>query len=267
MRGLLISALLALPSMAVAQDGGVMDLGGHHIEVNDGTAGGKMLFVDGALMLTGGVIWLQPGGAVVAGQTVVMGVAGAGGNACNAAPFVLTLGDAPQVSGPVDSCANLEPQVQADAIIYRAEPLPSQPGEVWVWTPVAGFTTAEPEEFAATAGWDALDGLAGAHPADALAIAPVLAALQAGLGPDFATFAERMSGLGSGDLTPTGYLGQACLKLTCESDFAVLYLHKATRQVFAIWHVYGAFENRIWPEDTTLWPPEAMAVLRANAGE
>ena len=226
-----------------------------------------MLFVDGALMLTDGVILLQPESAVVAGRTVVMGVAGAGGNACNAAPFVLTLGAAPHVWGPVDTCANLEPQVQADAIIYGAAPVPSQPGEVWVWAPVTGFTEADPSEFAASAGWDALDGLTGAHPADALAIAPVLAALQAGLGPDYPAFAERISGLGSGDLTPTGYLGRACLKFTCDSDFAVLYIHKATRQVFAIWHVRGEFENRIWPRDTNIWPPEAMATLRANAGE
>ena len=113
---------------------------------------------------------------------------------------------------------------------------------------------------------EALDSLAGAHPVDAMALAPVLQALQTGLGSDYPAFAERISELGSGDLTATGYLGEACLKFTCEADWALLYLHRETQQVFAIWHVYGEIENRIHPQDTTLWPPEAMALLRERAG-
>jgi len=175
---------------------------------------------------------------------------------------VLTLGAAPKVWGPVDTCVYLDAQMQADSIVFAAEA-----GEVWVWNRITGFTEALPEPFVAGAGWDALAGLAGAHPVKALAIAPVYEALQAGLGAEFAVFAERISGLGSGDLAAEGYLGEACVKFTCGSDFAVLYLEAATQRVFAIWRVYGEVENRIWPADTTLWPPEAMAVLRAKAGE
>mgnify|MGYP007067825599 FL=1 len=112
-----------------------------------------------------------------------------------------------------------------------------------------------------------MSSLAQAHPVDAMKLAPVLAALQAGLGADYPVYAERISDLGSGDLTAEGYLGQACLKYTCEADWALLYLHPATEGVFAAWHVEGEIEPHLWPADTNLWPAEAMAALRGAVGE
>jgi hypothetical protein len=111
-----------------------------------------------------------------------------------------------------------------------------------------------------------VSSLAQAHPVDAMKLAPVLAALQAGLGADYPVYAERISDLGSGDLTAEGYLGQACLKYTCEADWALLYLHPATEGVFAAWHVEGEIEPHLWPTDTNLWPAEAMAALRGAVG-
>jgi hypothetical protein len=244
---------------------------GHDIRVVEDGMGSAALVVDGLTLLEDGVIYLDDDPVVMDGVTVVTGVAGAGGNACNAAPFVLTLPQAgpPAVQGPVESCAYLPiADVQAEAILFASDPVPATPGEIWVWTPSTGFAQAEPEAFAPTAGagWDALDTLAGAHPADALGLEPVYAALVTGLGADYASFAERISGLGSGDLTAGGYLGEACLKTSCEADWAVLYLHRATAGVFAVWHVSGEIEPRLFPQDTTLWPPEAMAVLRGRAG-
>ena len=91
----------------------------------------------------------------------------------------------------------------------------------------------------------------------------MLAALQAGLGADYPVFAERISDLGSGDLTADGYLGQACIKFTCDVDWALLYLHPATEGVFAAWRVDGEAELHVWPTDTSTWPAEAIAALRA----
>ena len=127
--------------------------------------------------------------------------------------------------------------MQPDALVFATEPLPSEAGESWVWTPASGLTKALPEEFSAVAGWEAMATLAEAHPVDAMKLAPVLAALQGGLGADYTVFADRISDLGSGDLTAGGYLGQACLKLTCDADWAFLYLHAATEGVFAAWAV------------------------------
>jgi hypothetical protein len=254
-----------------------LTVAGHEVSVtgmeSGAGTGNAALLVDGKVLHEDGVIYLDPEPRVVGGVTVVTGVAGVGGNACNAAPFVLVLpeGAAPELFGPVASCAYLPlVEVQPEAIVFAADPVPSQPGEVWVWNRTTGFTEALPEPFApdAGSGWELLDRLDIAHPVEVLEIAPVYAMLEAGLGPaDWAAFSERISGLGSGSRTGEGYLGSACLKLTCEADWAILYLHVATRQAFAIWHVRGEIENRIWPEDTNLWPAEAMTVLRGSAGE
>ena len=261
-------AVVLCGGAALAQD---LTLAGHTISVTGDGMGSAALVVDGEVLHENGVIYLDEATQAVSGLTVVTGVAGAGGNACGAAPFVLALaeGAAPAFYGPLDSCREFTLQVQPEALVFATEPLPSEPGEVWVWNPATGMTEALPEEFSAdsAAGWEAMPTLAQAHPVDAMKLAPVLAALQGGLGEDYAAFAERISDLGSGDLTPEGYLGQACLKFTCDADWAFLYLHPATEGVFVGWHVYGEIEPHIWPTDTTLWPAEAMDALRAAGGE
>ncbi|MCC6519052.1 MAG: hypothetical protein IT543_09410 [Tabrizicola sp.] len=242
-----------------------LTVAGHEITVNDDGMGSAALIVDGEVLHENGVIYLDEAAQTLGGVTVVTGVAGSGGNACGAAPFVLALPEsaAPALYGPVDSCREFSMQVQPEALVFATEPLPSVPGEVWVWTPAEGLTEAPPEDFAAdsSAGWEALPRLAQAHPVEAMKLAPVLQALQAGLGADYPVFAERISDLGSGDLTAEGYLGQACLKYTCDTDWALLYLHPATEGVFAAWHVDGEVEPHFWPADTGLWPAEAMAAL------
>lgn len=248
-----------------------LTVAGHQLEVKDDGMGSAALLVDGEVLNENGLIYLDEGTQTIGGVTVVTGVSGSGGNACGAAPFVLALpqGAAAQLYGPVDSCREFTMQVQPEALVFATEPLPSEPGEVWVWNPVSGLTEASPEEFSAEtgAGWEAIPTLAQAHPVDAMKLVPVLAALQAGLGADYPVFAERISDLGSGDLTAEGYLGQACLKYTCEADWALLYLHPATEGVFAAWHVEGEIEPHVWPADTTTWPAEAMTALRGAVGE
>jgi hypothetical protein len=255
-------------STALAQG---LTVAGHEITVKDDGLGSAALIIDGEVLHENGVIYLDEATQSLGGMTVLTGVAGSGGNACGAAPFVLALseGSAPALYGPLDSCREFTLQVQPEALVFSTEPLPSEPGEVWVWNPTTGLTEALSEEFSADtgAGWEAMPTLAQAHPVDAMKLAPVLAALQAGLGDDYPAFAERISDLGSGDLTNEGYLGQACLKYTCETDWALLYLHPATEGVFAAWHVEGEAEARLWPADTSLWPAEALAALQGAVGE
>jgi hypothetical protein len=248
-----------------------LTIGGHDVTVRDDGMGSAALIVDGEVLHENGVIYLDEAKQTLGGVTVVTGVSGSGGNACGAAPFVLALpeGAAPELYGPVDSCREFTLQVQPEALVFSTEPLPSEPGEVWVWNPTTGLTEASPEEFTADtgAGWEAVPMLVGAHPVDAMKLAPVLQALEAGLGAHYQAFAERISDLGSGDLTAEGYLGQTCLKYTCEADWALLYLHPATEGVFAAWQVEGEIEPHVWPQDTSLWPVEAMAALRDAVGE
>lgn len=259
--------LLGWSAMASAEE--ALTVAGHQIVVTGDGFGTAGLEVDGIVLHENGVIYLDPLVQDLGGLAVVTGAAGSGGNACNAAPFVLALpeGGEPEFYGPVESCAYLLPVVEAEALVFASDPLPGYPGEVWIWTPGTGFAPGEARAFAGTEGWEAFDSLAGAHPADALKITPVLEALEAGLGPDYPVFAERISDLGSGDLTTTGYLGQACIKASCYDDWALLYLDRETQGVFAAWAVTGAAEPRLWPADRSLWPQEALAALPASAVE
>lgn len=265
---LLATLFMAGPALADQS----LTVAGQNVMVVDDPSGGSALLVGGQTLLTSGVIYLDPDPLIVAGVTVVTGVAGSGGNACNPAPFVLALPEAApaELSGPVDSCAHLPIiDVDAQSITFAADPLPATPGEVWVWTRDTGLAADAARPFAAKPGlgWQELDWLAGAHPVDAFALAPVLEVLQTGLGPDFPAFAERISGIGAGNLTAEGYLGSACDKPTCEADWAILYLHRETRGIFAIWQVYGDTAPRLWPADRALWPPEALALLEWEAAE
>jgi hypothetical protein len=258
-----LALILPWPAMTLADE--KLAIAGHEIVVTSAGIWSATLVVDGVTLHENGLIFLDPQVQDLGGLAVVTGVAGAGGNACNAPPFVLALpeGAPPQFFGPVDSCAHLVPVVEAETLVFASAPLPGYPGEVWVWTPGKGFAAGEPVDFAASLGWEAFDTLAETHPADALAIAPVLEALQAGLGPDYPAFAERISDLGSGDLTPEGYLGQACIKFTCDANWALLYLQRETQGVFAAWVVEGDPVQHLWPADKTLWPVEALAALPA----
>jgi hypothetical protein len=261
--GAVALGLMVMPAMA--EDS--RTVAGHQVQVEESSAGADLV-VDGLVLHQSGVIYLDSEPLVVGGMTVVTGVAGAGGNACNAAPFVLALpeGGPAEFWGPVDSCAYFTPELKDGQLVFASDALPGVAGETWLWSREGGFVPGQAVGFQPDAGWEALDGLADTHPADALRIGPVLDALQSGLGPDFPAFAERISGLGAGNLTAEGYLGSACLKITCEADWAILYLDRDSRQAFAIWHVYGEVENRIYPEDTALWPEEALTVLRGSAG-
>lgn len=248
---------------------GDLSLAGHDVTIVEGGTGSAALVVDGEILHENGVIFLDEAVQEIGGVAVLTGVAGAGGNACGATSFVLALpeGGKAGLFGPLDGCREFALQVQPEALVFATEPLPSQSGEVWVWTLASGLSEASPEEFAGDRGWDAFAGLARQHPVEAMKLTPVLAALKAGLGPDYPDFAERISDLGSGDLTAAGYLGQACLKYSCDEDWAVLYLDPVHQDVFAAWAVAGEAEPQLWPADRVLWPAEALAALPVASGE
>jgi hypothetical protein len=262
---------LALALMAAQPGAGqqALSVDGSQVVVTADADGMARLTVNGATLLQDGVIYLDPEPRSVGEVTVVTGVAGPGGNACNPAPFVLALpdGGAPELWGPVDSCAYFTPEVQEGRLVFASDPMPGAAGESWVWTRDGGFVPGPAVGFVAKGDWGAFDSLAGAHPVDALALVPVLETLQAGLGAEFPVYARLIGGLGAGNLTSEGYLGSACDKPTCETDWAMLYLHRETQGVFAMWQTFGDTAPHIWPTDRSLWPPEPLALLEWEAAE
>lgn len=260
----LLAALL--PGIAAAED---WQLAGHGVTLEEGADGGSRLLADGAVILEDWLL-LANGAGPMPGGAVVHGVSGAGGNACDAAPFVLWLpeGGAPRLDGPIETCSYLEAQVGPDSITWASRPSPGRMTESWTWTAADGIVAGPVTPFAPDAGrgWEALAELADAHPADALRLEPVFRALETGLGPDFAAFEERIAGLGSGGLDGADYFGRACIKEVCDTDFAGIWLDAARREVFAWWRDGSDGALRIFPADRGLWPAAALATLAKDEG-
>lgn len=258
-----ISAIPAalLPMAAMADD---WQLAGHDVLLEEVTDEGYRLTADGKVVMEDWQIFADqavelPGGAFI------LGSAGPGGNACNAAPFVLWLpsGGEARLDGPADTCAYMEPVVAGEQVTWSSEALPDQAAEKWIWTPEGGLVAGEGEAFAPVPGlsWEAIAMLAERHPAEAMRIEPVYNEIKAALGDQFPGFAERISGLGSGGLVGKDYYGESCIKLTCETDFAGIWLDMAQKKVFAYIASQDAEGVQLFPADRALWPAAALDAL------
>ena len=257
-RVLLATMTLALPGLAMAES---LDLAGHKIEISETDDFAFQLTVDGKAVLTDGLIRTE-NSQELDGGAVLIGVAGAGGNACDAAPFALWLPKegAPRLDGPIDSCSYLISQVVENGIQWSSPSLPGRLTEHWLWTAEGGMQARPATPFAPDAGkdWSSLPALADQHPAEALRLVPVYDALIAGLGDaEFQKFGERISDLGSGGLQGADYYGEACIKEVCDTDFAGIWLDAAQQKVFAFWRDETGMHR--FPENLAEWPAGAVA--------
>ena len=258
-RALLATLLLCLPVAARAQDERPreIDLGGHQVRVIETDSFEQAVTVDGAELLRDGLIFLD-GTVEVAGESVITGVAGSGGNACDGTPFVVSVKDGTaKVDGPVDSCRWFDMTVQPDALVFHTEAYPGLPGEVWTWTPVSGLTEALPAAFEPVEGqsWADFSWLEDKHPSDALGFAPVYTAVLAGMSPqDWQQYTSILVQMGSGKLNAQGYSGDACTKTACLSEWAWLWIDKDSQQAVAFWKGADDEEPKSWPADRDSWP-------------
>lgn len=262
-----MTTALALWAGAAAAEN--WQLAGHQVSLDPVAEGGYRLVADGKVMLEDWLI-LSDAPATVAGQAVISGVAGAGGNICNAAPFLLFLpqGAPARLDGQIDTCSYLEPSFGDQAITWVSPSVPGLLTESWIWTPDGGFVEGPATAFAPDAGrgWESLGTLADQHPSEALRLEPVYDALKAGLGPDWDAFAERISGLGSGGLVGADYSGSACIKADCDTDFAGIWLDSARQQAFAYWRVSDDPTLHLYPPDRSQWPAGALKALSRRGG-
>lgn len=257
--------LVAAVTASVSSYADEFTVDGHVLDVVRTDAGDDALLVDGQEMQVNGLIMLDEIPLIVGGVTVLTGVAGAGGNACGAAPMVVQFAQeaGAEVFGPIDSCNEFEVSVGVDQITYRSTASPAVPGETWIWRPMSGFERGPPVPFDVdpALSWDNLAALENRHPADALRLIGVMDGLKAGLGENWPLFTERMSGIGSGDIVEGGYLGRVCIKFTCDTDYAVIYLERTAQKAYIIWRVDGEDEVHKWPETVESWPSVMREIL------
>lgn len=232
----LTTILAALP--AVAEERASFALGPHQVTTAETEDYNTAVLVDGEKFHEDAQLLLD-GSYEVGDIPAVVGVAGAGGNSCNAAPFVISLRDGkPTFDGPIESCEWFTVTLEGDHLRFASDPLPGVDAEVWHWHAEEGFSHAPAEAFSPdpSTGWADLDKLAKAHPSDALKIAPAYAALSSAMSQeDWSLFTGILAQLGSGDLTAEGYAGSACHKAACDAEFAYLFLDRASERPFALW--------------------------------
>jgi hypothetical protein len=254
-------AFLVLAAPAWAEPVGT--LGELPVEL-EGEFGEMKLKVGGAEMLTDYLLEVA-GIEDVGGTPTLVGFAFSGGNVCEGSNFVIALIEGkPQLWGPIDVCGPTQFEPFAGGLRFFTEAMPGSEGQSWLWTPAGGMVEGPPVAFAPdpALGWAELAAEMPSHPFDILYYAEIAAQIDTVLGADRATFMERIEGLGSGEMRGEDFFGEACVKLTCEEDAAMMYLDASEKRAFLAWTVAGAGEPFLAPPETE-WSEEARAAYLA----
>lgn len=149
-RVVLALGLAALPGLAAAES---WDFAGHRVEILKTEEIGHRLTVDGAEVLSDALIFADDT-RTLPGGVVLYGVAGASGNACDAAPFALWLPDGAeaQLSGPIETCSYLDATPIEGGIAWTSVSVPGRLTERWQWTVAGGIEALESTPFQPDAG-------------------------------------------------------------------------------------------------------------------
>ena len=262
MTGVAMASVLAFGAAAAGAED--WKLAGHDVSLQESTDDGFRLLADGKVVLEDWRIY-EPEVMDVPGGAAFYAVSGAGGNACDAAPFVLYLpeGAPARLDGPIETCDYLTKNLLDGSIRWTSPNVPGRMTVTWVWSADFGFIESTPVAFKPDAGrgWEALPELTDGHPADAVRLEPVYTALKEGLGAEWDDFARPIGGLGSAGFIGPDYFGEACTKEVCDAEFAGLWLDAGRQEVFAYWKTFENPEVRIFPADRNLWPQGALEAL------
>jgi hypothetical protein len=189
--------------------------------------------------------------------TVIIGTSGAGGNACEGAPFVVTFkrNSPPRLDGPIDSCRPVQFRKLGHQLEFWTDALPGLDGQRWSWSATNGFSQPRKSAFRPDRkkGWDAFAKKTAGHPSDVFQYKVIHDQMQSLLGEDFAAYQEQARDLGSGEFAGSVFEGSACTKLTCDSTGAFLIVDTAKKQVFVALKKVNADlivhpQRNEWPE-------------------
>lgn len=196
------------------------------------------LLIDDQLVLAGAILTIDSI-QVIAGTPVLIGYSSGGGNACEAAPFVLSFptNGAAKTDGPLETCALTKMVVDEGSLRFEAKALVGREAEVWTWTPVAGFREdasviemLDPER-----GWDDLRERLVKNPADLLSYGEIADQMVGLLGAETENFTTILGGVGSGHFKGDDYVGVTCASHQCGSVEAFIYLFTREKRVFLAW--------------------------------
>ena len=194
---------------------------------------------------------------LISGTPAIVGSSSAGGNACDAAPFVVSFprDSNPRVDGPIESCRPVRMDVLVDQLNFSTTALPNSPGETWTWTTASGFAKSGSRDFVAdtSRGWPELREKTVSHPSELLSFGEVAAQI------------NDLLGVGSGSFNGDYFVGSACTRHLCQEEEALLVASIQDKQVFLAWKPSG--EKIVVRPPVKQWPERAKAALREWAAK
>jgi len=244
-----------------------MKMFGHHVVVLQREFE-QVLSIDGREVLKDAILHIEDI-HLISGTPAIVGSSSAGGNACDAAPFVLSfpLGANPRVDGPIESCRPVQMAVLADELTFSTTALPNSPGETWTWTPASGFAKSGDRDFVAdtSKGWSELREKAVSHPGELLSFGEVAAQINDLLGAEKDDYSNIILGVGSGSFDGDYFVGSACTRHLCHEEEALLVASIQQKQVFLAWK--PSREKIVVRPSMKQWPDRAKAALREWAAK
>lgn len=239
-----------------------MKMFGHHVVVLQRDFE-QVLTIDGREVLKDAILNIEDI-HLISGTPTIVGSLSAGGNACDAAPFVVSFPrDAnPRVDGPIESCRPVKLEVLPDQLTFATTALPNSPGDTWTWTPTSGFAKSGKQDFVAdtSKGWPELREKTVSHPGELLSFGEVGAQINELLGSEKEAYSDIILGVGSGSFDGDYFIGSACTRHMCHEEEALLVASIQEKQVFLAWKPSG--EKIVVRPSVKQWPKRAKAALR-----
>lgn len=221
-----------------------------------------VLKVDGSAEVRAGAIYFERFDRL-GEMDYLLGLAGTGGNACNPAPFLITLpksGD-PRVFGPVDTCSGVGIEYLNDRIVMREGGYPGDTADVWTWTPSDGIVrTSETLATDEGKGWTDLWDRKVDHPSFLLFNADAAALLEKTAGADWNEVKAQMDGVGDASFVGDFLLSSSALKETSLEAGQFTALDLQTRKAYVALKPVGG-KIRVHPV-VSEWPRTARQGLK-----
>lgn len=259
-----IIAILLAPGVLAAD---VSRFFGHEIAIT-GENPERSLEIDGRSVLKDAIISISEV-TVIGGVPTLVGERSAGGNACDASPFIISFPQSgqPRIDGPIDSCAYVPREIKRDSILFSTPAVPGSDGERWSWTPADGLKKSTSVAFKADAakGWATLRERTLEHPADVFSFSEIADQLSSLLGADRSAFEDIITGVGGGEFRGDNYIGIACTRHMCDSTGAIVFLSTADRKVYVAWKPDG--EKIVVRPPVKEWPDEPRQALKTWAAK
>ncbi|MFZ1681062.1 MAG: hypothetical protein WAT70_08570 [Rhizobiaceae bacterium] len=259
MRRLILALATLAPALALADE--PLPFAGGELTITETTDGDKVLAFSGQGLARDWLLFFDRE-EEVAGRSVMLFSASAGGNACGADAVIVWKPDDGPVRGErFGDCGAPTPASDGTRLVFVPHVMPGDTAEVTEWTPESGFRLAGVLSFRPQpgTGWADLAASPPGHPVEFFDNSAFYAEAVRVLGDDLAAVATALSVSSEPEMLKDGfYHARGCIPHACTvNDGFVAVDVRAGKAWFAQMTDDGGF--RRWPEGD--WPADATAAF------